>query len=210
MAIAFDSASSSNNFSGSFNHTCGTGANLLVYFINRTASVTATYNGVSMTNFGTYNSQQIFYLIDPPIGTYSIAPSGGGNGHVAISFSGVDTTNLFPAIHTEVSLGDSIGTKSCAVTTTENDSVVFGTYICQNGTSTYTAGTDTTLRGTESIISSNQQTGLMTSSSSIATPSSFTLNIEKADTGGTNTRMTAIELVAAASTATNSNFLALL
>jgi hypothetical protein len=107
MAIAFDNATSS--FTGgttgaSFAFTC-TGANGFLIVISSTSSpsVTATYNGVSMTQIiqsaptspcGRYDT--MFYLAGPATGSNTVVISGGGTSGLvyygAASYTGVSQT----------------------------------------------------------------------------------------------------------------------
>lgn len=115
MAIAYDSSAKGTT---SFNHTCASGAILLVHTIdNFDADTTVTYNSVSMSLLATspfidngFVTRKIrsFYLLNPASGTHTVAVSNNGSFTLtaAVSYTGADTSSQ-PDVY--VSAGQSSG-----------------------------------------------------------------------------------------------------
>ena len=107
------------NFS-TFPHNSGFGANRILivglsakYIGNDPTGV--TYNGINLTRLGGVNTpgalSEIYYLVNPPIGTYDVITSfpGLSNDQTigATTFSGVDQVNPFGLLHTAFGYGSS-------------------------------------------------------------------------------------------------------
>jgi len=100
MAIAFDASSiSANPGDKTFSHTC-TGTNLiLIVGVYDGFNGTLDYNGVSMTQLGTWqNNTGLFYLINPATGTHTVTLTTSNSGTtfrmVAASYTGVKQTGF--------------------------------------------------------------------------------------------------------------------
>lgn len=133
MAIAYTNSavianwSTANPATASFD--CSGGDILFVGVFGNGAmtAVSATYNGVAMTQLfymngtdGGSNDQVVFYLVNPASGsnTLSVSRTGGANlSIVASSYSGVDTTTPIDAYSTE-------GSNSTATTHASNSTTV--------------------------------------------------------------------------------------
>lgn len=148
MAIAIDTTSTST--SGSWSHTCTGGSNMILIVALRGnasgASMTCTYNGVSMTKLSTrsYNAGNFFlctfYLMSPDTGTHTItATTGSPDYGCAISYTGVsdiDSTGNF-------AINQNGTTASGTVTTGVANARAIMT-VGQGGGTTQTAGASTT------------------------------------------------------------------
>ena len=141
MALTPSSTSNSgrtelyNTSSGSWEHTTVTDENSLWVHIgvHNTTVTGITFNGDALTEAvestdGTYRSYW-YYVVNPDIGTYSIAVTYAGTGYGAggaIAFSGTDTSSPLGVTGTATGTGTN-PTKT--VTSTEDDSYVLqGTY----------------------------------------------------------------------------------
>jgi hypothetical protein len=163
MAIAFDAASGTiaagtNTSTLTFSHAVGTGENRLLIVSGNgnqgpTASVTATYNGVSMTeiaysqdNTGTGMRTYIWYMLDPPSGAHNVVLSSSTNTVVggAVSYSGVSQISLINA-QNNTALNTTTTSISKSLTSTQANSWVIMGVRCGSGL-TITGGTDTTVR----------------------------------------------------------------
>src|SRR3990167_1553579 len=155
MAIAFDAATNDQVQGGSstlnFSHTC-TGSNRFLvvacWWGSGANTITATYNSVSMTAFGTTDNLKFFYLINPASGANTLAVT-----HSAAvwccsaSYTGVHQTTYLNGSTNQV--GGSGATETNAVTTTiDNSWVIAGVY--QDGTDIggLSANSGTILRAT--------------------------------------------------------------
>lgn len=131
MAIAFDTYTAIANWSSSNPatglHTCtGTERFLWVtgFFNSAPSAVSATYNGVSLTqvsffNDGTGNWQWTGYLIAPATGsnTLSVTRTGGGNMSISCSsYTGVDQTTPIDDSATDVFKASSTSHTTASVT----------------------------------------------------------------------------------------------
>jgi hypothetical protein len=112
MAITLLDSTTFEGYTASYN--CPSGDNRVLVVTMSSPSVvtewspTATFNGVAMTtevtdssgyNFSPYNycSVAIFTLVNPDVGSYTLAISNGGSGHVSVMVFG-GTSQLTPAL----------------------------------------------------------------------------------------------------------------
>lgn len=140
--------------STTFAHNCGTGSNrLLVVSVgipNSDRTITATYNGTSMTACGKVNTfTRRVYMF------YLIAPSTGSNNVVVTADSECDFLGVEASTYTgckqsaqpdSQTLATSSATKSRTVTVTTNADNCWSV-ICGRANTTVTAGTNCTKRG---------------------------------------------------------------
>lgn len=160
MAIAFDAATSATTNSSTsltYSHTCtGTDRFLVVTATGNqgpTATVSATYNGVSMTaigpstdSVGTGVPTYFFYLVNPASGANNIVVTSNVNGIAtsASSYTGVDQTSPIDVSNTTAY--NTTGTSySKSVTTTVDNCWTIATVRCASGQA-MTAGSGTTVR----------------------------------------------------------------
>ena len=156
MAIEYNSSASSgfattNATSITWSHSCsGTDRILIVGCLDSSSSTTsATYNGVSMTKIDELlitgnESIYLFYLLNPPEGTYNCVVSGGSakRGGMSTSFTGVKQSSQ----PNSSNKGVSSSTKSLTISTTTTDDNCWLVGIGYSGNELL-AGTNTTLRG---------------------------------------------------------------
>lgn len=151
MAIAFDAASNGvqgTNTNFSWAHTCSGKDRILIVFGHQTNLATINYvryNGVNMTRLGLFNYIDLWYLVNPDIGSYNITINISASNYMRFcssSYTGVDQINPLDG-YSGVYLG---GTRSSLtgtlVTTKDNDWLVYG---CA-GSGTIVAGANTIKR----------------------------------------------------------------
>ncbi len=167
MAIAEENTTTDVGGAGgspiTFSHTC-TGSDLGLIVAVFTGGATAgtvsgiTYDGVSMTQEATTSTSNrravIFSLINPSTGSNTVSIAYTGNGpemtEVAVSYTGVDQTDMVEATNTDTYSSTS---PSLSVTTVTNGAFVF-VGECDN------TNTDTTLDGSAvSRLASQQPSG---------------------------------------------------
>ncbi len=204
MAVAFGHATEAQQAatitSKTWAHDC-TGDNYLTVFVthrNDPGTVTATYNGVSMTltksQSATYNWEEFFVLANPTTGSNNIVVSwtnGTNVGAVGMSFSGVGS------IGTAVSgtFAGAGNVTSTGITTTANDMIVGGIGLPGSGASlSVVTGTERIENGATTDASTNGATNTGVGSTSI------TWGQSSADPG----TWIAVDLIG--SVASNSNF----
>lgn len=154
MAIAYDNSAylgNSANSSGSYT-TSGTDRLLLVFMqgdsASNPASMSATYNGVSMTSltsqygrsaFSQYG-MAVFGLINPASGAHTLAWNGGGDSArcIAVSYTGVSQTGLPDA--TSKSTITSGTTKTQSITTVAQNCWVAYQAYCNAGNVSISSG----------------------------------------------------------------------
>lgn len=161
MSVVFDNGgnfSHTNLDTWSDNFAVGAGSNrilIVTIYVNQGRTVTAlTYNGVALTQLGaTQNtSSSTWYLIAPASGTHALAGtlSASSNGFqiVAVSYTGANQSALDNSV---VSASSSSTSFSQSLTPTVPNCLVIGaTHDDGNGGRTFTAGTATTRRATDS------------------------------------------------------------
>lgn len=157
MAIAFDASSSAKtdgNTSLTFSHTCSGSDRVLIVALcvqNSASSVTATYNGTSMTaaanDSGAWVSTYMFRLIAPSTGANNVVISWTGSDAaigLATSWTGVDQTT---PLGTAVTATGSTTAVTVDVTAASGEVVVDATSYDQNcGGQTITVGAGQTER----------------------------------------------------------------
>lgn len=184
---------------------------LFVGVYNPTDTVTAvSYNGVSMTllqkmaaNLGTSEYNYLYGLINPSIGTNTIAITGAHTFIGAVSYTGADQTATFPDAHGE---NHSFGINVLNALTTMAD------FVGVVGIGTYDAGTKNMVAGQNitMIDDPNLGTGLaLFESSNLAlTPSNYTFEVVAATAVSGNMGLALASFRAAPpGTSTNSFFI---
>lgn len=160
MAIAFDSAvafNSSGTSSVTFSHTIS-GSNTILFVHGEgsqgpTATLTATYNGVSMTelghsidNTGTGVPTYLFYMVNPPTGAHNVVVS---SSNVSVSGSSVSYTGVKQTLPISVSnttaLNSTTSSMSKSITTINDKSWVIMAFRTGSGNA-ITAGSNTVVR----------------------------------------------------------------
>lgn len=135
--IQFDSAAhaSSSGSTVSTNFTVGTKKDRILFVTTDWATTSLTYDGRPLTAIASISSAQHFgggafvelwYLLNPPSGTFTLtaAAGGGGTAFGAVAYSGVNQTNPFntPVTATSSSFGST--PSSMAVSTSNSSQIV--------------------------------------------------------------------------------------
>lgn len=189
MSIAFDSStygpSSGAVTSYSFSHTCsGSDRILWVYvMINTTATVSVTYNGVSMTstdvNSGSYSHyQSMWYLVAPDTGANNVTISVTSSSTIrayASSYTGASQTGQ-PDAHIVPSEAATTSYARAITTVADNSWVIWGLGAMSGAT--LTAGTHTTIRHQPEVTAFG--TALCDSGSAFTPAGSSTLTVTSA------------------------------
>lgn len=167
MAIAFDAktAATTNVLTSlTYSHTC-TGSDRILFVTatgnqGPTATMSATYNGVSMTaigpsidSIGTGVPTYVWYLVNPASGANNVVVTSSviGISTSAISYTGVAQTSPIDVSNT-TAYNTTSTSYSKSVTTTTNNCWLLATVRCASGQA-MTAGANTTLRNqTEAVL----------------------------------------------------------
>lgn len=132
MALAIDNTSTLTTLGTTFAHTCSGSQRLLTVGVDigggSGAPTGVTYNSVAMTLApNSINSSFMYYLINPPAGTFNVVISGAGNvGGFGLSFTGADQVTGIGASNFGNALS---GNPSTSITTT-----FINSYIVDTGT----------------------------------------------------------------------------
>lgn len=138
MVISFDNLSKGTTTSTNtktFSHTVGTGDNTVLFVGTMQIGVDTitgvTFNGIPMTYYTTYigsfRPSRIYYLVNPPVGTYNVVISASTTNTmdgVAVSYFGVDQTT--PVIgHTTYSASSTTSISKDLTTISDNSWVAW-------------------------------------------------------------------------------------
>lgn len=162
MAIAFDAAVSSQDNTGTgtstWTHTCsGSNRILLIGFMPSGGSVsgTPTYNGVGMTQIGTFSlagtvfqNCYLYYLIAPATGANTVSVSYTGASYMysaSASYTGVDQSSPIDVSGNAIATSTSL---SKSLTTTVNNDWLVGFFGEGSTGTSLSAGANTTFRVT--------------------------------------------------------------
>jgi hypothetical protein len=205
MAIAFDTAVTGDAHAG-YSHTCtGTNLGLFVGILTDGTVSGCTYNGVAMTLVASIlgspagNSEYLFYLSNPATGAHTVQASGSTATQLAqsASYTGVSQTGQPEAFNTNTSPG-STSISASVTTITDNAWLVA---FARTNPGSFSAGTNTTLRGVASSYN------IFDSNAGQTPPGSFSL---QATTGVSGEKAMIIASIAPPTVATRRSHLALL